>query len=101
MNAIESNWRSKMNAVPLFRRILVMVEERNSTTPGGIVIPDSAKEKPTEAIVLAVGSGCTEVKVGDRVLFSKYAGNEIVVNDIPVLILQEEDIQVRLDLEGV
>lgn len=86
-----------MNAVPLFRRILVQVVERDATTPGGIIIPDAAKEKPTEALVVAVGKGCEEVKVGDRVLFSKYAGNEIVVNDAPHLVLQEEDVQVRLE----
>lgn len=86
-----------MKATPLFRRVLVKVVERDATSPGGIIIPDAAKEKPTEAIVLAVGSECTDVKVGDRVLFSKYAGNEIVVDDVAVLILQEEDVQVKLE----
>jgi chaperonin GroES len=88
-----------MKATPLFRRILVQVLTKEDTTPGGIIIPDAAKEKPTEALVVAVGSGCTEVKVGDRVLFSKYAGNEIVVNEVPHLVLQEEDVQVRLEDE--
>ena len=86
-----------MNAVPLFRRILVSVISKEDTTPGGIIIPDAAKEKPTEARVVAVGSTCTDVKVGDRVLFSKYAGNEIVVDEVPMLVLQEEDVQVRLE----
>jgi chaperonin GroES len=86
-----------MTAVPLFRRILVQIVENVDTTPGGIIIPDAAKEKPTEAMVVAVGKGCEEVKVGNRVLFSKYAGNEIVVNEVPHLVLQEEDVQVRLE----
>ena len=86
-----------MKATPLFRRVLVKVVENDATSAGGIIIPDMAKEKPTEAIVIAVGDLCTDVKVGDRVLFSKYGGNEIVVNDDTVLILQEEDIQVKLE----
>lgn len=86
-----------MKATPLFRRVLVKVIENDATSAGGIIIPDMAKEKPTEAVVVAVGDHCTNVVVGDRVLFSKYAGNEIVVDNETVLILQEEDIQVKLE----
>lgn len=86
-----------MKAIPLFARVLVKVTEKDKLTPGGIIIPDAAKEKPTEGVVLAIGSLCQTVKIDDRVLFSKYAGNEIVIDNEPVLILNEEDIQVRLE----
>jgi chaperonin GroES len=76
-----------------------MEEERKS--PGGIVIPDSATEKPIQGEVLAVGKGKLlengdirplEVKVGDRVLFGKYAGTEVKVSGEEVLVMKEEDI---------
>ena len=86
-----------MKAVPLFQRILVQVVDRDETTPGGIIIPDAAKEKPTEAIVKSIGDKVQYVAVGDRVLFSKYAGNEIVINNENFLVLHEEDVQVRLE----
>lgn len=86
---------------PLGDRIVVKPLEREAVTKSGIVLPDTAKEKPQEGEVLAVGPGkvldngkhtTLEVKVGHRVLFAKYAGNEVKVNDEDYLILRESDI---------
>ena len=86
---------------PLGDRLIVKALEKEEKTRGGIVLPDSAKERPQEGKVLAVGKGRLledgtvkplEVKAGDRVLFGKYAGTEIKVDDDEVLILREEDI---------
>jgi len=90
-----------MKVQPLADRILVEVLEAKEKTKGGIVLPDTAKEKPQEAKVVAVGKGKVsdegkkvplEVKVGDVVLFGKYSGAEIIVDDKEYLILKEEDI---------
>jgi len=90
-----------MNIRPLNDRIVVKRREEEKTSPGGIVIPDSAKEKPAQGDVLAVGTGKTldngkvrslDVKVGDTVLFGKYAGTEIKVEGVEYLILREDDI---------
>ena len=90
-----------MKVHPLGDRILVEVLEAKDKTKGGIVLPDSAKEKPQEAKVVAVGKGRTkdtgsvvplEVKIGDKVLFGKYSGTEITVDDNEYLILKEEDV---------
>lgn len=92
----------KLNIRPLRDRIIVKRLEEIEKTKGGIIIPDTAKEKPQEAEVVAVGSGRVddsgktvpvEVKVGDKVLFSKYSGTEIKIDDEDYLILQEGDIQ--------
>lgn len=92
----------KLKIRPLHDRIIVKRLEEEQKTKGGIIIPDSAKEKPQEAEVLAVGNGKTieggkvmplEVKVGDKILFSKYAGTEIKVDGEEYLILKEEDVQ--------
>jgi chaperonin GroES len=86
---------------PLHDRILVQRLEEEKTTASGIVIPDSAKEKPSKGEVLAVGNGkpldngtvrALAVSVGDRVLFGKYAGNEIKIDGIEYLVLREEDV---------
>ena len=86
---------------PLFDRILIERQEEPSTTKSGLFLPDTAKEKPAEGIIRAVGNGRIsdngdltplEVKVGDRVLFGKYAGTEIKVNGEDRLILREDDI---------
>ena len=86
---------------PLQDRVIVKrVEEREQRSSGGIVIPDTAKEKPQEGKVVAVGPGRREdgkvltldVKVGDRILFGKYSGTEIKLDDEEHLILREEDI---------
>ena len=86
---------------PLGERIVVKVKEKDMTTASGIVLPDTAKEKPQEGEVVAVGSGkmleCgkvapMEVKKGDRVLFAKYSGNEVKVDDEDYLIIRQADI---------
>ena len=90
-----------MNIRPLNDRILVLREEKEEKTRGGIVIPDTAKEKPQEGKVVAVGPGKVnekgerippDVKENDRVLFGKYAGNEIRVEGIEYSIMREDDI---------
>jgi chaperonin GroES len=86
---------------PLHDRVLVRRVEAEEKTAGGIIIPDTAKEKPAEAEVIAVGNGKADdkgtvrpltVKKGDRVLFGKYSGNEIKIDGVDYLILREEDI---------
>ena len=85
---------------PLHDRVLIRRLEEKETAKGGIIIPDTAKEKPQEGEVIAVGAGKIErgkrvppdVKVGDRILFGKYTGNDITMNDQEYLILREEDI---------
>jgi len=90
-----------MKIQPLADRIMVKVLEAKDVTKGGIVLPDTAKEKPQEAEVIAVGKGkisdegktiAPEVKIGDKVLFGKYSGTEITVDSKEYLILKEEDI---------
>ena len=90
-----------MNIRPLNDRVLVLRIEEEQKTSGGIVIPDTAKEKPMEGKVIAVGPGKFDekgkrirsvVKKGDRVLFGKYAGNEIKIDGVEHLIMREEDI---------
>jgi len=90
-----------MKIQPLHDRVIVKRVEEEETTKGGIIIPDTAKEKPMEGILVAVGSGRIEeegkkipleVKEGDRVLFSKYAGTEITIDGEEHLIMKEEDI---------
>ena len=85
---------------PLGDRVVVEVIEQEEKTAGGIVLPDTAKEKPQEGRVVAVGKGRyengqlipMEVKEGDRVIFSKYAGTEVKVGDKEYLIMRESDI---------
>lgn len=85
---------------PLGDRVVVRALEREEKTAGGILLPDTAKEKPQEGEIVAVGQGryedgkrvALDVKVGDKVIFSKYAGTEIKVQDEEVLILRESDI---------
>lgn len=86
---------------PLADRVLVKPLEPKETTKGGIVLPDTAKEKPQEGEVISVGKGRVnqdgkvtplEVKVGDKVLYGKYSGTEINVDGTDYLILREEDI---------
>src|SRR5689334_13906819 len=93
-----------MNITPLHDRVLVRRLEEKETARGGIVIPDTAKEKPQEGEVMAIGAGKMEkghrvpldVKVGDRILFGKYTGNDINIDDQEYLILREEEILVKL-----
>ncbi len=90
-----------MKVRPLQDRILVKRVEEEAKTKGGIIIPDSAKEKPQEGQVVAVGPGkvtdsgarvAPEVKVGDRILFGKYSGTEIKIEGDEHLILREDDV---------
>jgi len=90
-----------MNLKPLGDRVLVEPVEEKETKKGGIIIPDSAKEKPTEAAVIALGTGKTdddgkkipfEVKKGDRVLISKYGGTEVKLDGKEYKILNSDDI---------
>jgi len=90
-----------VNLKPLADRIIVRVIEAEEKTKGGIVLPDTAKERPQEGEVLAVGSGRRlddgtvvkpQVKVGDKVLFAKYGGTEVKLDGTEYLILREEDI---------
>jgi chaperonin GroES len=86
---------------PLHDRVLVRRVEAEEKTPGGIIIPDTAKEKPIEGEVIAVGSGARDetgrvqaldVKVGDRVLFGKWSGTEVLIGGEDRLIMKEADI---------
>ncbi len=90
-----------MKVRPLHDRIIVKRVEEEEKTKSGIIIPDTAKEKPQEGEVVAVGNGKIlengqkvpmDVKVGDRVIFGKYAGNEIKIDGEEYLIMREEDI---------
>jgi chaperonin GroES len=95
-----------MNVKPLGDRVLVQAIEQDEVKKGGIIIPDTAKEKPQEGKIVAVGAGKRDdsgklipmdVKKGDRVLFSKYGGTEIKVDGKDYLIMREDDILGILD----
>jgi len=90
-----------MKLRPLQDRILVQRVEEESTTKGGIIIPDTAKEKPAEGKVTSVGNGkvgddgkriALEVKKGDRILFGKYSGTEVKISGEEYLIMREDDV---------
>jgi chaperonin GroES len=93
-----------LNVTPLHDRVLMRRLEEKETAKGGIIIPDTAKEKPHEGEVMAVGTGKIEkgkrvpldVKVGDRILFGKYTGNDITIDDQEYLILREEEILAKV-----
>ena len=93
-----------MNVTPLRDRVLVRRLEEKETAKGGIIIPDTAKEKPQEGEVMAVGAGKIEkgkrvpvdVKAGDRILFGKYTGNDIMIDDQEYLILREDEILAKV-----
>lgn len=93
-----------VNIIPLHDRVLVRRLEEKETAKGGIIIPDTAKEKPHEGEIIAVGAGKFEkrhripldVKVGDRILFGKYTGNDIKIDDQEYLILREEEILAKV-----
>ncbi|MER3455838.1 MAG: co-chaperone GroES [candidate division GAL15 bacterium] len=97
-----------MNLKPLGDRVVVKPLEEEERTKGGIVLPDVAKEKPQHGEVLAVGPGALtedgrrlpmDVKVGDRVLFAKYAGTEVKIGDEEYLILRQSDILAIVERE--
>ncbi len=90
-----------MNIRPLHDRVVVRRTEEERTSPGGIVLPDSATEKPVQGEILAVGKGKAnsngdvqplDVKVGDTVLFGKYSGTEVKIDGEELLVMREEDI---------
>ena len=93
-----------VNITPLHDRVLVRRLEEIETAKGGIIIPDTAKEKPHEGEVIAVGAGKIEkghrialdVKVGDRILFGKYTGNDITIDGQEYLILREDEILAKV-----
>ena len=95
-----------MKLRPLQDRILVQRVKEEEKTKGGIIIPDTAKEKPAEGKVVAVGNGkldekgkriALEVKKGDRILFGKYSGTEVKLNGEEVLVMREEDIMAVIE----
>ena len=90
-----------MNLKPLGDRVVLKPVDKEERTKSGIVIPDTAKEKPQEGIVEAVGTGRLldsgtkvpmELKVGDKVLYAKYAGNEFKVDEVEYLVISEKDV---------
>ena len=92
---------AKLSFKPLGGRVLVEPIEQDEMTPGGIILPETAKEKPQEGKILAVGPGDRDdegkripldVKVGDKVLFAKYSGTEVKMDGKKLLILRESDI---------
>ena len=92
---------AKIKFRPLHDRVLVRRVESEEKTAGGIIIPDTAKEKPSEGEIVAVGSGARDesgklvaldVKVGDRILFGKWSGTEVKVNGEDLLIMKESDV---------
>jgi chaperonin GroES len=96
-----------MNIRPLYDRIVVKRIEERETTHRGIIIPDSAKEKPQEGEVMAIGKGkrlddgtltALDVQTGDRILFGKYSGSEIKLDGIEYIIMREDDVLGILDV---
>ncbi len=94
-----------MKVTPLYDRVLLKRLEEQEVKKGGIIIPDTAKEKPQEAEVIAVGKGRMtedgkvtplEVKKGDRVLIGKYSGTEVTIDGVEHIILREEDILAKI-----
>jgi chaperonin GroES len=95
---------------PLADRVVVKPVERDEMTKSGIVLPDTVKEKPQEGIIEAVGNGryneqtgvriALDVKVGDRVMYAKYAGSEVKIDDTDYLILGEKDILAVVEKNG-
>jgi chaperonin GroES len=92
---------AKINLKPLGDRVIVKPAEAEEKTKGGIILPDTAKEKPIEGTIVAAGPGKVaddgklikmEVKVGDKVLYGKYSGTEVTVDGIEYLIMRESDI---------
>jgi chaperonin GroES len=95
-----------MKMRPLHDRVIVKRKEEERTSPGGIVIPDAAAEKPIKGEIVAVGNGkilengevrALEVKVGDSVLFGKYAGTEVKVEGEELLVMKEDDIMAVIE----
>ena len=94
-----------MNVVPLHDRVLLKRLEEKEVVKGGIIIPDTAREKPQEAEVIAVGKGrvsedgkviALDVKKGDRVLIGKFSGTEVTFEDVELVIVREEEILAKI-----
>ncbi|MCJ2164345.1 MULTISPECIES: co-chaperone GroES [unclassified Pseudodesulfovibrio] len=81
-----------MGLKPLHDRVIVKRKEKEDKTAGGIYIPDSAKEKPQNGVVMAAGPECKTVKDGDIILFAKYAGSEFTMDSDELIIMREDDI---------
>ena len=93
--------KSKIKLQPLGDRVVLRREDSESTTAGGIVLPDSAKDKPARGTIISIGNGKLlddgsrggfQVKVGDRVIFTSYAGEGVNVDDDELLLMREDDI---------
>ena len=93
--------KTQIRLQPLGERLVIQREEGESTTAGGIVLPDSAKEKPARGTVIAIGTGKllddgtrskSQLKEGDRVLFTSYAGENVEISDVEYLLMREDDI---------
>jgi chaperonin GroES len=91
---------------PLHDRVIVKRLEEDRTSPGGIVIPDTASEKPMQGKIVAVGKGkilengqvrACDVKIGDKILFGKYSGTEVKVEGVDLVIMREEDVMAVFD----
>lgn len=98
--------KAKVNLQPIGERIVVQREASEETTAGGIVLPDSAKEKPARGTVVAIGSGRllddgsraeSQLKAGDHVLFSSYAGETVEIDDVEYLLMREDDVLAVLE----
>jgi chaperonin GroES len=98
------NAQMAVNITPLHDRVLVRRLEAKETVKGGIIIPDSAREKPQEGEVVAIGAGRIEkgtripldVKPGDKILFGKYSGNDIKIDDEEFMIMKEDEILAKI-----
>ncbi|HEV2286909.1 MAG TPA: co-chaperone GroES [Steroidobacteraceae bacterium] len=95
-----------MKIRPLHDRVIVKRLEEERTSPGGIVIPDTAAEKPMQGKIVAVGKGkiledgsvrALDVKVGDKILFGKYSGNEVKVDGEDLVVMREEDVMAVIE----
>jgi chaperonin GroES len=93
--------KTQIRLQPLGERLVIQREQSESTTAGGIVLPDSAKEKPARGTVVAIGTGKllddgtrskSQLKAGDRVLFTSYAGENVEIDDVEYLLMREDDI---------
>lgn len=91
--------KKKINIEPLGARVLVLPIEGEAQSPGGVLLPETAKEKPQQGTIEAVGSSdemVTDLKVGDRVLFPKYTGTEIKYEGKTYLLMNEDDVLARI-----
>ena len=104
--ATKKKAKTKVNLQPLGDRLVVQRDESEETTAGGIVLPDSAQDKPARGIVLSIGQGrmlkdgsraAMQVKEGDRILFTSYGPEELTVGDQELLLMREEDVLAIID----